>query len=305
MLKIEYLLFAFWLILSSASQSLGDNNNDFMKDYNYNKWKIVVVERGKIKYGDPISGKTISLFENRDYTFNTPIEKVNCPSLCFNNSKLLIAKNNYIENIGRLILIDLKSGGEKVLVSSRPIISPAVSLDDKYIAYLSDYNNLLYSLYILDIESGKVEKIINDNVIHGGVYDTAISWGNQNHLFYTDKNKNINVLDFRTKTSKIIISGYDPIISSDNLHIIYKKYGHKPYTPFVYKLYNGKTEKINGSEIFNAIWSPNNKYYLVVKNISKIWRWNEWEKEVIAIDVKTMEKYKLFEFEGYEYIDCK
>ena len=103
------------------------------------------------------------------------------------------------------------------------------------------------------------------------------------------KNKNINVLDFRTKISKIIISGYDPIISSDNLNIIYKKYGHKPYAPFVYKLKNGKTEKISGSEIFNAIWSPNNKYYLVVKNISKIWRWNEWEKEVISIDVKTME----------------
>lgn len=305
MLKIENLLLAFLLILFRTSQSLGDNNNDFIKDYNYNKWKIVVVERGKIKYGDPISGKTTSLFKNKDYTFNTPIEKVNCPSLCFNNSKLLIAKNNYIENTGKLILIDLKTGIEKVLIVSRPIISPVTSRDDKYIAYLSDYNDLLYSLYILDIESGKAEKIIDNYVTHGGVYDTAISWGDNNQLFYSDKNKNINIFDLSTKTPIKITSGYDPIISPDNLYIIYKKYGYKPYTPFVYELKGGKTRKISGSEIFNAIWSPNNKYFLIVRNISKIWKWNEWEKEVIAIDVNTMGKYKLFEFEGYEYIDCK
>jgi Tol biopolymer transport system component len=300
-------LYAILLILFIAGKSFGDNKiyQNFIKDYNDNTWKIVVVERGKIKYGDPISGKTIPLFGNRDYNFNTPAETVDCPSLCFNNSKLLIAKNNYSDNTGKLILIDLDTGTEKLLTVSKPIVSAIISRDDNYIAYLSDYNNLLYSLYILDLKSGKIETIVDNNIKHIGVYDTAISWGNKNQLFYSDKDRNINVFDIKTKAIKHIASGYNPIISPDNNKIIYRKRGNKPFTPSVYELTSGKSKKISGLETFNAIWSPNSKYYLIVKNISKIWRWNEWEKSVIIVDVKTMEKHTIFEFEGYEYIDCK
>ncbi|MDI6741368.1 MAG: hypothetical protein QMD11_01420 [Smithella sp.] len=189
------LFFLVLLILLTTGKAFGDNKiyQDFIKDYNDNKWKIVVVQRNKIKYGDPISGKIKPLFGNRDYTFNSPVESVDCPSLCFNNNKLLIAKNNYFDNIGKLILIDLKTGTEKLLTVSKPIVSPIISRDDNYIAYLSDYNNLLYSLYILDLKSGKIETIIDNNVKHIGVYDTAISWGNNNQLFYSDKDKNIKV----------------------------------------------------------------------------------------------------------------
>jgi len=307
MKKCAYLLLLIILILCSSGNSIGDDKvlHDFIKEYNGNKWKIVVVERGKIKYGDPISGKTIPLLGNRDYTFNTPIEKVDCPSLCFNNSKLLIAKNNYSENTGKLILIDLKTGAEKILAVTQPITSPAISRNDKYIAFLSDHNNSIYSLYLFSVESGHLNKIINNNVMHAGVYDVAISWGDNNQLYYSDKNKNINVFDVNLKTTKRIASGYSPIISPNNMEIIYKKHDNKPYTPLVYELASGNTRKISGSEIFNAIWSPSNNYYLVVRNISRIWKWNEWEKEVLIIDVKTMEKHKLFKYEGYEYIYCK
>jgi hypothetical protein len=300
------LIFSLLLILCIPCLSFGDDIifKNFIRDYNDNKWKIVVVEKGKIKYGDPISGKTIPLFENRDYSF-TPIEMVNCPTLCFNNSKLLIAKNNYSEKNGKLILIDLKTGVERELIKTNPILSPTISRDDKYIAFLSDYNKSLYSLYILDVESGKINKIIDNCVTHGGVYDTAISWGENNQLYYSDKNKNINRLDISTNISKRITSGYDPIISPDNREIIYKKNDYKPYTPYVYELESGKTRKIGGSEIFNAIWVSNNKYYLVVRNISRIWKWNEWEKEVIIVDIETMAEHKLFQYEGYEYINIK
>lgn len=295
-------------LLFCSCKSVVDNKlfNDFMKDYNANRWKIVVVERGKIKYGDPISGKTIPLFGNRDYIFNTPVEKVDCPSLCFNNSKLLIAKNNYSENIGKLVLIDLKTGGEKMLAKAQPIISPAISGDYKYIAYLSTPINSVYSMFLLNLESGKIDKIVNGNVIHGGVYNTAISWGETNQLFFTDKNKNICIFDVNTKTIiKHVICGYDPVISNNTHTMIYKKHDSKPYTPFVYDIINRTTNNIRGSEIYNATWTPNDKYFLVIRNISKFWKWNEWEKEVLIMDASTGHMHKLIEYEGYEYIDCE
>lgn len=303
-----YILFIFvTLTFSFPSQSSGDNKvlHDFINDYTEHNRKIIVVERGAIRYGDPTTGKTIKLFANKDYTFNSPIEKVECPTLCFNNKKLLISKNNYSENTGKLILIDLDSGIEKILVASTPIISPSISRDNKHIAYLSNLNNSIYSVFVYHVESENIDKIIDNNAIHGGVYDAAISWGDDDNLYYSDKNININVIDIDKKTSRMITHGYDPIISPDKSNIVYKKTDNKPYTPIVYELSSGNTKEIIYPEIFNAIWAPNNESLLVVRNISRIWRWNEWEKEVLVFDLNTMERHKLFTYFGYEYIDCK
>ena len=287
------------------SQIIGKENNLF--DLRKNDWQFVVVERKEIKLWDCEKKVLSSLFGSKKYEYDSSDVLIVTPSLCFKKKQLLLAKNIIAQNSGKILMVDIDNGTENILFEGKAIRSPVLSPDNKQICFLSNRNqNEAYSLFVLDVSTNSINTIIKESIVYGEGYNLNISWSpDSKRVFYSSIDGHINIIDIYTRENKTITEGFDPICSPDGQMLLIKEKKYNPYIPVIYDLRTGKSKKIKLSEVLNAIWSPDGNYLISVRNISSIFRFNEWEREVVAVDTDTREKTILFTFEGFEYIDCK
>lgn len=220
--------------------------------------------------------------------------------------------NNDGKTLSKLVLFNLKNKSEEIIYKSdKRIISPIISPDEKTIAFLSDYKwEDTYSLFILNISTKKIAKLLDSNTIYGGGYNFNISWSpDGNEIAYSSKEGFLNLVNIKTGTTEKLIKGYNPLFSPDGKQILFSDSQYKPYTALIYDFASKQIQKLNvGNDIFNAIWSPDGKYLIVVKSHSSfkdILSFNEWGKKVLVYDIAAKGKVDLFKFEGFEYIDFK
>ena len=281
--------------------------NDAVKDQR----RIVFVQLYEIKLWNP-PNEIISIIKSKDVPTK---DSFISPSFCFNREKALFSMdetNNEGETLSKLILYNLKKKSEEIIYkSNKRIISPILSPDNKTIAFLSDYKwEDTYSLFILNISTKKIMKLLESNTIHGGGYNSNISWSpDSKGIAYSSKEGFLNLVNIKTGKTEKLIKGYNPLFSPDGKQILFSDSQYKPYTPLIYDFASKQVQKLNvGNNIFNAIWSPDGKYLIIVKSHSSfkdILNFNEWSKKVVIYDIAAKEKVDLFKFEGFEYIDFK
>jgi Tol biopolymer transport system component len=235
-------------------------------------------------------------------------ESINCPQFLNSSHDVLFSKVDYGKNTGGLYWYARNDKKLHELVANTIAISPVVSPDGKYIAFLSDRHfdgkKSLFNLYIYDLGSKTINKVKNARVKHDTAYNTAISWFNDSSaIAYTNEEDYICRIDLAASQITKYIEGYDPIISPSGRSVLFKTTENKPYRPAIYNFASKKIRKINVFEVLNAVWSKDDDSIVLVRNISRIWKWNEWEREVSIYDLKTSKRTKVFNFEGYEYID--
>lgn len=232
-------------------------------------------------------------------------EMIVSPGFISKQNKILFAKNIISENRGILQISGIDDGEIRTIYSGEAIRSPIISYDNKKIAFLSNKgSNELYSLLVIDLHSMKHEIIINSDVVGDG-YNYNISWmPNNEELLYAEENGTINIVNIITKKKRFVVRGYDPISSPDGNKIVFKKSNSKPYVPYIFHFKTEKIESIDCGKILNTCWTPNGQQIIIIKNISKLISWNEWEKEVSVYNLNTRGKIKLFKYEGFEYLSC-
>lgn len=291
------------------------NDQEFLKHFLDNTIKIqrgvIFVQLQEIKLWQP-PNKILPIVKGKDISIK---DSLISPSLCFNREKVMYSvdetKNNG-ETLSKLVLYNLKNKSEEIIYkSNKRIISPILSPDNKTIAFLSDYKEEnAYSLFILDIPTNNILKLLNNNTVHGGGYNFNMSWSpDSNNIAYSNKEGLLNFIDVKTKKIKRLIKGYNPLISPDGRRILFSDSKYKPYTPLIYDISSKQIQKLNiGSDVYNAIWSPDGKYLIIVKrhrNLKDILSFNEWGKKVLVYDIVSKKRAELFCFEGFEYIDFK
>jgi len=281
--------------------------NDAVKDQR----RIVFVQLYEIKLWQP-QNETLSIIKSKD----APIkDSFISPSFCFNREKVLFSTdetNNDGKTLSKLVLFNLKNKSEEIIYkSNKRIISPILSPDNRTIAFLSDYKcENAYSLFILNISTKKIIKLLESNTIHGGGYNFNISWSPDcNDIAYSNNEGFLNMINVKTRETKKLVKGYNPLFSPDGKQILFSNSQYKPYTPLIFDLASKQIQKLKtGSDVYNAIWSPDGKYLIVVKSHSSfkdILSFNEWGNKVIVYDIAANEKVDLFKYEGFEYIDFK
>lgn len=301
------ILCIFLISCSNDQELLKRFLNDAVKDQR----RIVFVQLYEIKLWKP-QNETLSIIKSKD----TPIkDSFISPSFCFNREKVLFSMdetNNDGKTLSKLVLFNLKNKSEEIIYkSNKRIISPILSPDNKKIAFLSDYKwENAYSLFILNVSTKKIIKLLDNNTIYGGGYNFNISWSSgSNEIIYSSIDGFINLINISTKESRKLIKGYNPLFSPDGKQILFSDSQYKPYTPLIYDLVSGQTQKLKaGSDVYNAIWSPDEKYLIVVKShtsLKDMLSFNEWGNKVVVYDIATQKKTDLFKFEGFEYIDFK
>lgn len=263
--------------------------------------KLAIVEVGQISLW--IHKAMNVLIKNATFPYDSSNELIENPTFINKGDKLLYAKNIIAEDRGVLVMFDLNSRNEKIVYQGHAIKSPSISNNEKYVAFLSDRDTRGgYSLYVLEVSSSDLKKIVNSGV-YGEGYNLNISWlyGDEN-ILYSDVNGHINTISFKSLNVEKITYGYSPIASHDGKMIIVNQKGKKPYNPMIYYMETGNTKVIKSKRVFNATWVPNRNCILIVRNVSSIFRWNEWEKEVVMIDVNNLEEEEILKFEGFENI---
>lgn len=244
--------------------------------------------------------------QNIIYKYDKSDIIIDSPSF-FSENNILFAKNVIAENNGFLIIYNFINDIEKIIYKGRSIKSPVISNDGKKVAFLSDRmseNN--YSLYMLDIHSLKITKLVNKYVIGAGYYNYNISWSpDSKNLFYTDSSGYIISINIVTGKKKKILFGFNPICSPYGDKIIFSESKNKPYEPIIYDLAKKTKIKLKVSRVLNAVWMPTNSDVLIVKEANPVFGFNEWNNEVSVKNYVTGKTKQLFSFEGFEYIDCK
>jgi Tol biopolymer transport system component len=265
--------------------------------------EIAVIELGEIslwvkrKKSEKVFVKTSGLIYD---SFNELIET---PTFIHEGKELLYAKNVIAEDNGTLVVLHIEKKDKTILFKGRSIKSPIMSNDEKYVAFLSGRDtNRGYSLYLLEYSSGNVTKLIESDV-YGEGYNLCISWfPTNNKIAFSDINGHIKAININSLRIEKITLGYNPIISQDGRMLIINQSGKKPYNPLIYYMKTGKKKAIKSKRIYNAIWAPSSDCLLVVKNTSSIFRWNEWERKLILLDINKLEEIEILRYEGFEYI---
>jgi Tol biopolymer transport system component len=315
--KMKYVLTGICIFLSIFFIScLSFGNKDllkhFIEDCTKNQRNMVIVHINEIKLWDPRINGIRPLFRNKYIQSN---DLFISPSLCFNKEKLLFSKDNRNERSeisGNLVFLSLKDGSSEMVYESKyRIISPCLSPDTKKIAFLSEYKwENLYSLFVYDISTKELSKIIYNNTVYGGGHNNNISWSpNSNEIAYSDAEGFLHIINIETKENRKLIKGYNPLLSPDGMQILFADDHYKPYTPLIYNLTNKQLIKLKvGSGVYNAIWSTDGRYLIIVKmdrSFKNILKLNEWGKEVFVYDIASKKKTGIFKYEGFEYIDFK
>jgi len=235
-------------------------------------------------------------------------ESINCPQFLNSSYDILFSKVDYGKNTGGLYWYVRNDKKLHELVANTIAISPVVSPDGKNIAFLSnrhfDGKKSLFNLYVYDLRSKAVNETKSVRVKHDTAYNASISWFNDRKaIAFTNEEGYICRIDLDTGQIIKYIKGYDPIISPSGMSVLFKTTENKPYRPAIYNFASKEIRKINVFEVLNAVWSKDDDSIVLVRNVSRLWTWNEWEREVSIYDLKTAKRSKVFNFEGYEYID--
>jgi Tol biopolymer transport system component len=235
-------------------------------------------------------------------------ESINCPQFLNSSYDVLFSKIDYAKNTGGLYWYARNDKKLHELVTNTIAISPAVSPDGKYIAFLSDRHfdgkKSLFNLYVYDLGSKAVNQMKNVRVKQDTAYNASISWFNDSRaIAFTNEEGYICRIDFATGQIIKYFKGYDPIVSPSGMSVLFKTTENKPYRPAIYNFASKEIRKINVFEVLNAVWSEDDDSIVLVRNVSRLWKWNEWEREVSIYDLKTSKRSKVFSFEGFEYID--
>jgi len=312
---MKFILKVLGVILSVLLISCSNDNNQellkrFLNDAGKDQRVIIFVQLNEIKLWESQKNEAFSLIKNKNKKIYDPFIS---PSLCYEREKVLFSRdeiNDEEELSSKIILYNLKKESEEIIyISNKRIISAIMSPDNKNIAFLSDYKKgNAYSLFILNISTNKIWKLLENNTIYGEGYNFNISWSqDSNKIAYSDKEGYLNVINIRTKENNKLIRGYNPLFSPDGKKIIFSNSQYKPYKPLIYELSSKQIQKLD-TGIYNAIWSPDGKYLIMVKkhtNIKDLVSFNEWGKQVVVYEIATKEKTDLFKYEGLEYIDFK
>ncbi|BBO87539.1 hypothetical protein [Desulfosarcina ovata] len=270
-----------------------------MNQHKYKPFQILIVSRNGVKQWTSESKKLedLNLQKNND-------EFIVNPSFSKTSNKIIYAKNIIAENIGSIVIADKLNGKTKTIFSGKGISSPVVSRDKRKIAFLSNRNSKgCLTLFVLNLLTMKCEKY-DDSCVLGEGYNSNLSWLPSNDsLLYTDTNGYIVTFDIKTRQKKSIIKGFDPTLSPNGKMILYKKTINKPYYPYIFSFKTNESKKICIKKVMNATWSLSDLNLLIVKNISSIFNWNEWEREVVTYNLENDDVEVLFRYEGFEYIN--
>lgn len=310
MKKFFFRCILYVLIVSIRSQASNVVLDNFLSDSQNKGWKILYLQGNEIRVWEPLRQESEPLSSKGEYIYNTPPNEVlQGFSLAFANSKALIAKDAIVGDQGQIMFIDRNSGEEIIIYNGSAPKSPVLSPDERYIAFLSEGNFYtdysLYSLFLLDLQSRNLTKIVSNEIMPGGSYNANISWLDNQTVVYSNHDGEIYLLNLHTKERTFVITGYDPLCSPEGQRILFKKHQYKPYRPFIYRFRDNQVEAIKLSNVYNAIWAPNGKFLLVVKMNNAFLSTNEWKKQVIVFDIESQKTAPLFTYEGYEYLDCK
>lgn len=283
----------------------------FLSEASKDQRTMVFVQLYEIKLWRP-PDEFLSVIKSKDVPIK---DSFISPSLCFNKEKILFSMdetNNDGKTLSKLVLFNLKNQSEEILYkSNKRIISPILSPDEKKIAFLSDYKGEdTYSLFVLNISSKEISKLLDSNTIYGGGYNFNISWSpDSNEIAYANKDGFLNVINIKTKINTKLIKGYNPLFSPDGKQLLFSDSKYKPYAPLIYDLLSKQIQKLSaGSDVYNVIWSPDVKYLIIVKKHTRLkdmLSFNEWGNKVVIYEIATKQKADLFKFEGFEYIDFK
>ncbi|OPY73964.1 MAG: translocation protein TolB [Syntrophorhabdus sp. PtaU1.Bin002] len=300
------------LLISCSGFGSQDILKRFLDDCIEKQRHMVIVQLDGIKLWDPKINDIKPLLNNK---YMQPHDSIISPSFCINREKLLFSIdkiNERGEASANLAFLSLKDGSSDVVYESKNrIVSPILSPNNNKIAFLSEYKREnLYSLFVYDLSSKGVMKLIGNNALYGYGYNYNISWSpDGTEIAYTDTNGFLNIINIETKKNTKLIKGYNPLFSPDGKQILFADDLYKPYTPLIYDLVSKQTRKLKvGSGVYNAIWSPDGKYLIIVKmdsSLKNILKLNEWGKKVYVYDIAEKEKTELFKFDGFEYIDFK
>ena len=305
---IGSIFLSIFLISCSSDQELLKR---FLDDAVKGQRSIVFVQLHEIKLWNP-PNEILSIMKSKDVPIK---DSFISPSFCFDKEKVLFSMdetNNEGETLSKLILYNLKKKSEEIIYkSNKRIISPILSPDNKTIAFLSDYKwEDTYSLFIINISTKKILKLLESNTIYGGGYNFNISWSpDSNEIAYSNKEGFLDLINIKTGETKKLIKGYNPVFSPDGKQILFSDSQYKPYTPLICDLASKQIQKLKtGSDVYNAIWSPDGKYLIIVKTYYSLkdrLSFNEWGKKVLVYDIATKENADLFKYKGFEYIDFK
>ncbi|MBM9500458.1 PD40 domain-containing protein [Leptospira sp. 201903071] len=146
------------------------------------------------------------------------------PSFSPDNRRVVFSSDRLSPGVQNLVVLDTEEKEPMKLLTQNGGTSPVWSVDGKTIVYLSYENSNSGDIYVLDLASGKKERITSDSYLN---FSPSLST-DKRYLFYTsirnDSNKNgrlderdnslIVRKDLKTGTSRQLTSGNDSLFDS-------------------------------------------------------------------------------------------
>lgn len=310
------------MIISTMSRTIVSVNNDFVHSSLKESWHVMIYnnssEHIELLHPHKIWG-TYYRFKPT-YSLNESVW-INDPSLVLEDSIMFAQSNQDPQDLGisedEVYCIYVRkidnSICTNILKHDRRIYSPAMSLDRRYVVYISKNERNEKTLFLYDRENNEKITIVIDTDFYYTGRGLSLSWGPDSDIIYFSTYEgHVLSYDINTSNMETIIQGYAPICAPTGKHLLLRTGITTPYEYNIYDLESNRITDFELANVRNVAWSPDGKHILAVRTkptfkdgIASILFGERVLRTVILVDFATGREREIYRYYGNESLDCK